>query len=77
MLTPTLNFRYYGKVVENELYDYFGKRFKLSRKRIAEAMKKADAKQNIFEERVKARGREVMASLPEDRECLAIIGTSI
>jgi len=74
LLSPTLNFRYYGKVVENELYDYFGKKFKLSKKQIVEAMKKADARQDIFEERVKARGREVMASLPEDKEILAIIG---
>ena len=74
LLSPTLNFRYYGKVVENELYDYFGKRFKLSRKQIVEAMKKADAKQEHFEERVKARGREVMANLPDDKEVLAIIG---
>jgi len=74
LLSPTLNFRYYGKVVEKELYDYFGKRFKLSKKQIVAAMQKADAKQDIFEERVKTRGREVMASLPEDKEVLAIIG---
>ncbi len=48
LLTPTLNFRYYGKVVEKELYDYFGKKFKLSKKQIVEAMKKADAKQDDF-----------------------------
>jgi predicted CoA-substrate-specific enzyme activase len=74
LLSPTLNFRYYGKVVEKELYDYFGKRFKLSKKQIISAMQKADAKQEVFEERVKARGREVLASLPEDKEVLAIIG---
>ncbi len=74
LLSPTLNFRYYGKVVEKELYDYFGKKFKLSKKQIVAAMKKADARQDVFEERVKTRGREVMASLPADRECLAIIG---
>jgi len=74
LLSPSLNFRYYGKVVEKELHDYFGKKFRLSRKQIAAAMKKADAKQDQFEERVKARGREVMASLPANRECLVIIG---
>ncbi|MEN8204026.1 MAG: acyl-CoA dehydratase activase [Bacteroidota bacterium] len=74
LLSPALNFRYYGKVVENELHDYFGDLFSLSRKQIAEAMKKADAKQEQFEDRVKARGREVLASLPEDKECLVIIG---
>lgn len=74
LLSPTLNFRYYGKVVETELYDYFGKKFKLSRKQIAAAMQKADTKQLQFEDRVKARGKEVMASLPADRECLVIMG---
>ncbi len=74
LLSPALNFRYYGKVVEKELYDYFGKRFSLSKKQIVEAMKKADTRQDLFEERVKARGREVMASLPDDKEVLVIIG---
>jgi len=74
LLSPTLNFRYYGKVVEKELHDYFGKKFKLSKKQIKAAMLKADARQDQFEEKVKARGREVLASLPEDKEVLAIIG---
>jgi predicted CoA-substrate-specific enzyme activase len=74
LLTPTLNFRYYGKVVEKELHDYFGKKFSISKKKIAEAMRRADLKQDQFEERVKARGREVLASIPEDTECLVIIG---
>ncbi len=74
LLSPALNFRYYGKVVEKELYDYFGKRFKLSKKQIVEAMKRADTKQEQFEENIRVRGREVMASLPEDKECIVIIG---
>ncbi|MEN8157241.1 MAG: acyl-CoA dehydratase activase [Bacteroidota bacterium] len=74
LLSPALNFRYYGKVVEKELYGYFGKRFKLSKKQVVEAMKKADASQEQFEERIRVRGREVMANLPEDKECVVIIG---
>ncbi|MCK5135676.1 MAG: hypothetical protein KAR19_07810 [Bacteroidales bacterium] len=74
LLTPTLNFRYYGKVVENELNNYFGKKFRISRKQITDAMKKADVKQTRFEERVKKRGQEVIANLPENRECLVVIG---
>ncbi|MCP4312377.1 MAG: CoA activase [Bacteroidetes bacterium] len=74
LLSPTLNFRYYGKVVEKELHDSIGKQFGISRKKIAAAMELADNKQTLFEDRVKQRGREVMASLPEDREVLAIIG---
>ncbi|MCK4750568.1 MAG: hypothetical protein KAT15_26100, partial [Bacteroidales bacterium] len=74
LLSPTLNFRYYGKVVENELYSSVGKQFGISKKKITAAMALADRKQTQFEERVKSRGREVMANLPEDREVLAIIG---
>ncbi|HER09454.1 MAG TPA: CoA activase [Bacteroides sp.] len=74
LLTPTLNFRYGNKVAEKELHDYFGKKFGFSRKQIAAAMKEADMKQTAFEERVKLRGREVMASLPEDRETVVVLG---
>jgi len=74
LLSPTLNFRYYGKVVEKELHDTIGKQFGISRKKIAGAMQKADDKQTLFEERVKQRGKEVLASLPEDREVVVIIG---
>jgi predicted nucleotide-binding protein (sugar kinase/HSP70/actin superfamily) len=74
LLSPTLNFRYYGKVVETELYTTIGKQFGISRKKIATAMAKADQKQTRFEDRIRERGREVMANLPEDKEVLAIIG---
>jgi len=74
LLTPTLNFRYYGKVVENELYGYFGTKFGISRKKITVAMAKADLKQTTFEERIKQRGREVLTNLPQDKEVLVVIG---
>jgi predicted CoA-substrate-specific enzyme activase len=74
LLSPTLNFRYYGKVVEKELFDSVGKQFGFSRKKIAAAMALADEKQTLFEERVKQRGRDVLANLPEDKEVLAIMG---
>ncbi len=74
LLSPTLNFRYYGKVLEKELYDSIGKQFGISRKKIADAMKKADDRQEIFEERVRQRGREVLANLPDNHEVLVIMG---
>ncbi len=74
LLAPALNFRYTDRVTEKELYDYLGKRFSLTRKQISRAMQKANERQTRFEERVKERGREVMATLPEDKECLVIIG---
>ncbi|MCF8225492.1 MAG: acyl-CoA dehydratase activase [Bacteroidales bacterium] len=74
LLIPTLNFRYFGKVTANELYEGIGKKFKISKRKITEAMKKADEKQELFENSVVTRGREVMDNLPEDKECLAIMG---
>lgn len=74
LLLPTLTFRYFGKVTSQQLYDYFGKKFKISKKKITAAMLLADDKQIEFEDKVIARGREVMANLPEDKECLGIIG---
>ncbi len=74
LMIPTLTFRYFGKVTANQLYEYFGKKFNLSRKKISDAMYLADNKQSEFEEKVRLRGIEVLANLPEDKECLAIIG---
>ncbi|MEZ5072933.1 MAG: acyl-CoA dehydratase activase-related protein [Bacteroidales bacterium] len=74
LLTPTLTLRYSGKVVENELYEYLHPRFGTSRKDLVRAMKLADANQSRFEQRVKARGREVLGQLPDDKECLVILG---
>jgi predicted CoA-substrate-specific enzyme activase len=74
LLIPALNFRYFGRVTLQELYDAFGKKFRLSKKKISDAMYLADKNQAEFEEKVKAKGREVMANLPDDKECLAIIG---
>lgn len=74
LLMPTLTFRYFGKVTAQQLYDYFGKKFKFSKRKITNAMLLADSKQVAFEDKVIARGREVMENLPEDKECLGIIG---
>ncbi|MFO7933593.1 MAG: acyl-CoA dehydratase activase [Bacteroidales bacterium] len=74
LLTPTLNFRYGDRVAEKELYDYFGKKFRIGRKQIADAMKKAGLKQTTFEQRVRLRGREVLANLPEDKESVVVLG---
>jgi predicted nucleotide-binding protein (sugar kinase/HSP70/actin superfamily) len=74
LLMPTLTFRYFGKVTEKQLYDSIGKKFNISRKKISKAMYLADDKQTEFESKVLARGAEVLANLPDDKECLAIMG---
>ena len=74
LLIPALNFRYFGKVTAQELYDGIGKKFNIPKSRITKAMYLADEKQGHFEERIKQRGREVLANLPAGKECLLIMG---
>ncbi|MEX0987034.1 MAG: acyl-CoA dehydratase activase [Bacteroidales bacterium] len=74
LLIPALNFRYFGKVTAEELYEAFGKKFNLSKREITDAMYLSNRKQEQFEKKVSDRGREVMANLPPDKECLAIMG---
>jgi predicted CoA-substrate-specific enzyme activase len=74
LLMPALNFRYFGKVTAKELYDGIGKKFGITKRRITKAMYLADEKQELFEEKIAQRGREVMYTLPADKECLVIMG---
>jgi len=74
MLIPALNFRYFGSVTANELYKSLGKKFGISKRRITVAMHRADMKQTEFEKKVAERGREVLENLPEDKECVAVVG---
>lgn len=74
LLVPALNFRYGSKVLEDELFNDLGKKFGIPRKRIRLALRVAAEKQRIFESRVKQRGKEVLDNLPEDKDCLVIIG---
>lgn len=74
LLMPALNFRYFGKVTAQELYDGIGKKFNISKKEITDAMYLADKKQIRFEEKIAQRGSEVLAGLPAGKECLVIIG---
>ncbi|MEF8844760.1 MAG: acyl-CoA dehydratase activase, partial [Bacteroidales bacterium] len=74
LLIPTLHFRYFGRVLNNELSSFFGEKFGISRSRIVRAVADADKVQEDFERSVEHRGREVLASLPEDKEAVVILG---
>ena len=74
LLIPALNFRYFGRLTVQELYKGIGEKFKIPKKKIRDAMYLADLKQEQFEERIATRGREILAALPEDKECLVIMG---
>ncbi|MEN8137708.1 MAG: acyl-CoA dehydratase activase [Bacteroidota bacterium] len=74
MLIPTLNFRYFGRVLNKELSDFMYDKFGISKKAVVNAIKKADKAQEIFENKIVLRGQEVMSNLPADKEALVIIG---
>ncbi len=76
LLIPALNFRFFGKVLDKELADFMKKRFGLKKGEIVKAIGLADKAQETFDQQIAARGREVLASLPEDKESLVIIGRS-
>lgn len=74
LLIPALNFRYFGKVLNKELSDFIWEKFKIPKKKVGIAISKADQMQAQFERKVEIRGQEVMESLPDDKECLVIMG---
>ena len=74
MLVPALNFRHGNKVLEDGLYTEIGKKFNLSRQLVKKALAEALKAQDIFENKVKQKGKEVLANLPEDKECVVIMG---
>ncbi len=73
-LIPTLHFRYFGRVLNNELGNYFNKKFNISKSKIKKAIKKADKIQNLFENQVKEKGKQVLNNLPKDKEAMVILG---
>jgi len=74
LLIPTLHFRFFGKVLNKELSDFMFEKFKISRKRVVNAIMKADWMQVQFERNIEIRGQEVMENLPKDKECVVILG---
>ncbi len=73
MLTPVLHFRY-PKVGSQELADFMKTNFNIPQKDSHKALRQAWLAQAEFEKAVIDRGKEVIASLPSDRQAMAIIG---
>jgi len=76
MLVPTLNFRYFGKVLDKELSDFMRKEFGISSKKVVRAIRKADDILVAFDNQLVLRGQEVLENLPEDKEVLVLLGRS-
>ncbi|MCD6596219.1 MAG: hypothetical protein J7L04_00940, partial [Bacteroidales bacterium] len=74
LLTPALNFKYFGKVLNKELSNFMFDKFGIPKKKVVQAIYKADKAQELFENKIVLRGQEVMDNLSEDKEALAIIG---
>jgi predicted CoA-substrate-specific enzyme activase len=74
LLIPTLHFRYFGRVLNNDLSTFMGEQFGVSKSRVVAAVKKADAAQNRFETIKLERGREVLATASEYKNVSVILG---
>ncbi len=74
LLIPALNFRYYGRVLDKELSDFMWQKFRISGNKVKKAIRQADCAQTEFEKKVEWRGQEVLNNLPEDKECLVVMG---
>ena len=74
LLVPALNFRYWGRVLDKELSDFFSEKLGVSAKRVRRAVQAADERQAQFERSLEAYGQRVLNSLPADKQCLVIMG---
>jgi len=74
LLIPVLHFKYFGRVLNQEISTFMIEKFRISRSRIVKAVKKADRVQTAFERAVEARGRDVLDNLPKDMEAVVVLG---
>ncbi len=74
LLIPILHFRYSGRVLNKELSGFMEEKFGIPKSKTVKAMEKAEKAQDVFEDEIEKRGREVLANLPQDRESVVIIG---
>jgi predicted CoA-substrate-specific enzyme activase len=74
LLTPTLHFRYFERVLVRELTEYFNNKFGIGKNAIRKAILKADANQIAFETRLVDEGRNVFKNIPEDCRPVVLLG---
>ncbi len=73
-LTPTLHFRYFGRVLNKELSEFMNSTFGISKSKVKAAIAKADEAQISFDNTIRLRGVEVMKNLPKDKKIFVILG---
>jgi predicted CoA-substrate-specific enzyme activase len=74
LLIPTLHFRYFERALIGEMTEFFSTKFGLSKKKISDAVRKADQTQTAFEKRLTDFGKEVMSSIPENCRPVVLLG---
>ncbi|HPI69402.1 MAG TPA: acyl-CoA dehydratase activase [Bacteroidales bacterium] len=74
LLIPALNFKYFGRVLNKDLSDFMWEKFKTPRKKVIDAIMKADRLQTEYERSLEIRGKEVLNNLPDDKESVVVLG---
>ncbi len=73
-LTPTLHFRFFGRVLNQELALFMKEKFGITKSRTLKAIQKADLQQSAFEAVLQSRGRGILDNLPNDKKAMIILG---
>ena len=74
LLVPTLHFRYTGRVLNNDLSSFMQEHFDVDASRTVAVIEKAHEAQTAFEAACRARGAEILAKLPKDKESVVLLG---
>ncbi len=73
-LTPTLHFRFFGRVLNQELASFMKGKFGIAKSRTLKAIQKADLQQSAFEAVLQSRGRGILDNLPNNKKAMIILG---
>ena len=73
-LTPTLHFRYFGRVLNQEIASFMKEKFGIAKTKTVKAIEFADLQQTAFENALQSRGRIILENLPKDKKAMVILG---
>ena len=73
-LTPTLHFRYFGRVLNQEIASFMKEKFGIAKTKTIKAINIADLQQTAFENAIQSRGRIILENLPKDKKAMVILG---
>ncbi|MDD3811113.1 MAG: acyl-CoA dehydratase activase [Bacteroidales bacterium] len=76
LLIPTLHMRYYDTAFKDEISTFAKETFGIGKRKVMEALKKAEMAQEQFESKLKSRGREVLAGLEAGQKAFVVLGRS-